>query len=88
MNNKIEEIIVFGSRAKGNFKKGSDIDLAIIAKDLSLGELLEIKPKLNDWPISYKVDLVNFNKLENNDLFEHIERVGKKIVKKQKQNED
>ena len=80
-NTKVKEIIIFGSRAKGNYKKGSDIDLAIIADDLSLSELLEIKSKINDLPIPYQIDVVDFNKLENKDLIEHIKRVGKKVEK-------
>ncbi len=81
LNDKIEKTIIFGSRAKGNFKKGSDIDIAIIANELSFEELLEIKSKINELPIPYKVDIIDFNKLKNHNLIEHIKRVGKILVR-------
>lgn len=77
LNNKIEKIIIFGSRAKGSYKKGSDIDLAIVAENLNFSELLQIKSELNQLPIPYNIDIVDFNKIENMNLIEHIERVGK-----------
>lgn len=79
-NNKIKEIFLFGSRAKGNYKKGSDIDIAIIADSLSFEELNQIRVEINDLILPYKVDVIDFNKISNNDLKEHILRVGKLII--------
>lgn len=45
---------------------------------------MEIKSNINELPIPYNVDIVDFNKLENQDLIEHIERVGKKVLRNQK----
>jgi predicted nucleotidyltransferase len=84
LNNKVEQIIIFGSRAKGNFKKGSDIDLAIICNQLSLGELLKIKSDINELPIPYKVDIVDYNEIKNLELIDHINNVGKKINRLEK----
>jgi predicted nucleotidyltransferase len=78
-NNKIKEIFLFGSRAKGNYKKGSDIDIAITADSLSLEELNQIRVEINNLALPYKVDVIDFNKISNNDLKEHILRVGKLI---------
>ena len=43
VNRKVKKIVLFGSRAKGEFKTGSDIDLAIFAEDLSFDEFMKIK---------------------------------------------
>lgn len=79
-NNKIKEIYLFGSRAKGNYKKGSDIDIAIVADSFSFEELNQIRVEINDLILPYKVDVIDFNKISNSDLKEHILRVGKLIT--------
>lgn len=76
-NEKITKIILFGSRAKGNYKKGSDIDLAVFAENLSLSELMKIKSDLWELPLPYTFDIVDFSKIKNEDLRDHILRVGK-----------
>ncbi|HPO63352.1 MAG TPA: nucleotidyltransferase domain-containing protein [Candidatus Kapabacteria bacterium] len=81
-NNKITKIILFGSRAKGNFKNGSDIDLAIISENLSFDELLEIKVNLEELLLPYIFDLVDYNTITNEDLKQHIQRIGKIIFQK------
>ena len=77
LNNKVREIILFGSRAKGNFKKGSDIDIAIIADDLPFDELIQIKVNITELSLPYNIDIIDFNKISNKELKEHIHRVGK-----------
>lgn len=73
----VEKAILYGSRAKGNYKRGSDIDLTLIGVDLDYGVLSDIAEKLYESPIPYKVDLSLFDKIDNQNLREHIERVGK-----------
>ena len=73
----IEEVIVYGSRAKGNFKTGSDIDLTIKSKMVTLTELLQVENRLDDLLLPYKIDLSLFDQISNIALVEHIERVGK-----------
>jgi predicted nucleotidyltransferase len=74
---KIQKINVYGSRAKGNYREGSDIDIVLFAPDLSTSDLLKIETKLEDLMLPYKVDLSLFHQIENPDLIEHINRVGK-----------
>ena len=74
---KIERAIIYGSRAKGNYKIGSDIDLTLIAPDLSLSELLAIENEIDDLMLPYKLDLSSMDSIENNELIDHIKRVGK-----------
>lgn len=76
-NMKIQKIILFGSRAKETYKKGSDIDISIISEDLNLKELNHIKVLLDDLMLPYKIDLLDYGRISNNDLKEHINRVGK-----------
>ncbi len=76
-NKKIKKVVLFGSRAKGNYKKGSDIDIAVFSKNLSYNEFMKIKVDLAELMIPYTIDAINFSSIKNNNLIEHIKRVGK-----------
>lgn len=71
----IEKAILFGSRAKGNHKAGSDIDLSLIGPVTEV-ELLTLENRLDDLLLPYTFDLNRFATLENRALIDHIERVG------------
>ena len=73
---KIDEVILYGSRAKGNFKSGSDIDLTIKSSQMTLSELLKIENEIDDLLLPYKVDLSMFHQIDNQNLIDHIHRVG------------
>ena len=73
---EIQKVIIYGSRAKGNFKVGSDIDLTIVGENLSFSTLLSIRTKLDELNLPYLLDVSIFFSLENLDLIEHINRVG------------
>jgi uncharacterized protein len=79
-NKKITMAILFGSRAKKSFKKYSDIDIAIKANDLSINELLEIKVMIEDLMLPYDIDIVDYNRISNQALKDHINRVGLRIL--------
>jgi predicted nucleotidyltransferase len=72
----IEQVVLYGSRAKGNEKPGSDIDLTLIAPTLGLSDLLKIENEIDDLLLPYKVDLSLRHLIENKDLLDHIARVG------------
>ena len=72
----IDEVILYGSRAKGNFRTGSDIDLVLKGEKLSLSDLLKIENELDDLMLPYKIDLALYHQVNNPELIEHIERVG------------
>ncbi|KAF0209975.1 MAG: DNA polymerase beta domain-containing [Ignavibacteria bacterium] len=74
--NKVKKLILFGSRAKNNFRKGSDIDIAIIADELSLSELNQIRVDLSELLLPYKVDVIDYMTISNKDIIEHINKVG------------
>lgn len=73
---EIEQAILYGSRAKGNYRVGSDIDLCLRGDDLTLPQLLKIGNELDDLLLPYKIDLSLFHTLDNPELIEHIQRVG------------
>lgn len=78
----LHSVIIYGSRAKGNYKPSSDIDLTIEDEDLSFSEFLEIENKLDDLLLPYKIDLSQKRKITNVDLQDHINRVGRLFYKK------
>ena len=67
---------MYGSRAKGTFRNGSDIDLTLLGKGLTLSILFAIENDLGDLMLPYKIDLSILQKIEDPDLVGHIERVG------------
>jgi len=73
---EINEVILYGSRAKGNFKNGSDIDLSVKGKDINLSLLSKISSEIDDLLLPYMIDLSIYHEIKNNDLLEHINRVG------------
>jgi predicted nucleotidyltransferase len=73
---QVEKAILYGSRAKGNYKNGSDIDLTLHGADLSLNVLYKILNDLDDLLLPYTIDLSIFHDIDDPDVIEHIERVG------------
>lgn len=64
---------IYGSRAKGNYERGSDIDLAFSSAEDCSAELLEA---LDSLPTPYLFDVTHFESLGHEGLKAHIERVG------------
>ena len=80
---KVERALIFGSRAMGNYKKGSDIDIAIFGKGLDFETTSRLHGKLNErLPIPYFIDVVNFETLTNKELKEHILKEGKLLFER------
>jgi len=77
---EIEKAFIFGSRAIGNFKKGSDIDIAITGEKISPNTLADLNMVLNEEsPLPYFFDLIHYEKLSNTNLKEHIDTIGIEI---------
>ncbi len=78
---EIRQVVIFGSRAKGNYLKGSDIDLAIKGEKISHTIVNRLSVLLNEeLPLPYFFDVVHYEVISNNDLKEHIDRVGKSLT--------
>ncbi len=81
--NEIEAAFIFGSRAMGNYKKGSDIDIAVSGSNISPKVIMSLKSTLNEeLPIPYFVDVIHLESTQNADLKEHIIKYGKKFFAK------
>ena len=78
---KIEEVILYGSRAMGNYREGSDVDLALKGENLDMNELLKLSAELDELDLPYHFDLLIFEKIKHRDLLDHICRVGQTIYK-------
>lgn len=78
---KIVEVVLYGSRAKGNYKPGSDIDLTLKGKGLNLKFLNKISLELDDLLLPYIFDLSIYHHIKQSDLIDHISRVGKVFYK-------
>ncbi|MBS4095220.1 MAG: nucleotidyltransferase domain-containing protein [Sulfuricella sp.] len=73
----VDRAVLYGSRAMGTHKTGSDIDLTLYGDRLAVPQLAAIASELDDLLLPYTIDLSLFAMLNNADLREHIGRVGK-----------
>ena len=78
---EVKKAVIYGSRAKGTHRPGSDIDLTLFGEELNLDTLGQIATRLEESPIPYQVDLSIFKLIENPALRDHIERVGQVFYK-------
>jgi len=72
----IKTVYIYGSRAKGTHKYGSDIDLAIMNDDVSEKTIRNIKTEIEESSLPYFVDITYFKTILHKELSEHIKRVG------------
>lgn len=77
---EIERVVIYGSRAKGNYKASSDIDLTLVGEKLNLTLLQTLENEIDDLLLPYKFDISIFHQISNPDLINHIERVGKEFI--------
>ena len=81
---QVEKAVLFGSRAKGNYKNGSDIDLTLYGgANLTLKVLFKIMDELDDLLLPYTFDLSIFQNITEPDVIEHIRRVGLTFYEKE-----
>jgi predicted nucleotidyltransferase len=78
-HSEVEKVILYGSRAKGNYKPYSDIDVTLVGSKIDLTLQNKIENELDDLLLPYKFDVSVFHKIKNKDLIEHIQRVGKNL---------
>ncbi len=81
----IKSVIIYGSRAKGNFQNGSDIDITLKGTNLDLNLLQEVYLQLDSLLLPYSFDISLFHQIENPELKDHINRVGKVLHTKEKE---
>lgn len=79
---EVEKAILYGSRAIGTFKPGSDIDLTLIGENLTHNLMLGIMFDLDDLLLPWMIDLSIFDTIEHPGLREHIDRVGQTLYER------
>ncbi len=74
---EVEEACIFGSRAKGNYRVGSDVDIALKGQKLNFDIMANISYLLNEETnMPYRFDVLNYDTLPDADLLDHIKRIG------------
>jgi predicted nucleotidyltransferase len=77
---EIEEVLVFGSRAVGNYKAGSDVDLAIKGRRIDRAVVNRLNDDLNEeYPLPYFFDVIHYDSISDEELKRHIDTVAKVI---------
>lgn len=82
----VERAIIFGSRAKGNYKTGSDVDIALQGPHITSETVSHIRYQLNEETLMpYKFDVLNYHTIQEPALIEHIDRAGIVFYEKNQQ---
>jgi len=76
---QVERAVLYGSRAKGNYRPGSDIDLTLLGERLTYADLCRIETEIDDLLLPYTLDLSLYAQIDNADLREHIRCVGQEF---------
>lgn len=74
--NEIDKVILYGSRATGNYKEGSDIDLCLVGEKITHSILSRVDLALDDLFLPYTFDVSIYSHLTNQDFISHIKRRG------------
>ena len=78
-NPLVSEVIIYGSRAKGNYRPGSDIDICIKGKDLGYDDLIRLNGLLDELDLPWEIGLLIHDMIDEPMLIEHIAREGIKL---------
>ena len=79
---EIEEVTIYGSRAKGNFREGSDIDISLKGENLNAAALSNLNLEIDDLNTPYFYDISIYHQLNSKDLKTHVEKFGKIFYKR------
>ncbi|MDN5360730.1 MAG: uncharacterized protein PWQ84_1793 [Thermotogaceae bacterium] len=78
----VEKVILYGSRAMGTYRNGSDIDITLLGENLSNQTIFGIQDEIEELYLPYSFDISIFDRIDNEDLIDHIRRVGKVFYEK------
>ncbi|NBX62965.1 MAG: nucleotidyltransferase domain-containing protein [Betaproteobacteria bacterium] len=85
---EIEKALVYGSRAKGNYRTGSDIDITLVGAQLNMDMLFKLVRLFDESNLPYMVDLSIMANISNPNLLDHIERVGQLLYQRDNSSAD
>jgi predicted nucleotidyltransferase len=83
---EVEEVLIYGSRAKGNYRNSSDIDITLKGEKLTAALLSIIETDIDDLLTPYMFDISIFKELNSPDLEDHINRIGVPFYTKEADN--
>ena len=75
-NERIDRVVLYGSRAKGNYKPFSDVDIVLVGDNLSVTDLSRLSLAIDDLLLPYQFDISIYHTLKNKELIDHIQRRG------------
>ena len=78
---KIKTVIIFGSRATGDYKPSSDIDFAILGENIDFKFIQHISSEIDELSTPYMYDIVDYNSITNDALRNNIDKFGKVFYK-------
>jgi uncharacterized protein len=84
---EVEEVVLYGSRAKGTFRSGSDVDFALKGKTIPFRVFLQISSLLDDLMLPFTFDLLIYEDVENPALLDQIDRYGQLFYSREKKME-
>ena len=73
---QVVRVILYGSRARGDYSQGSDIDIAIDAPTMTDSDFSKLWNKLDDLPLIFSLDVVHLQTLQNKKLVHAINTEG------------
>lgn len=73
---KIEKVIIYGSRALGTFKPGSDIDLCLVGEEISDDIVSSLKTETDELNTPYFFDISVYHVISSTHLVNHIDTYG------------
>jgi predicted nucleotidyltransferase len=80
---EIDRVIIYGSRAKGNYREGSDIDLTLFGEEVTETIRLKVLSDIDELNTPYLFDISVFHLLKSESLVEHIHRIGQVFYHKE-----
>ncbi|WP_319579999.1 nucleotidyltransferase domain-containing protein [uncultured Methanospirillum sp.] len=78
----LEKAVIFGSRAMGTNRPGSDIDIALFGDNLTIHDKISLMTRIDDLDLTYETDIIHVQSVTNQELLAHISRVGKVIYER------
>lgn len=81
-NPRVKKAVIFGSRARGDYKEGSDIDIALYADNLTSEELNSIRLLAEEIDTVLKIDILGVDRIGTKSLIDNIRREGKTIFER------
>lgn len=74
---EVEAAVLFGSRAMGNYKPASDVDLFLQGGKIGMEQLIQLHRDMDDLPLPVDVDLLADTMLKSEDVRRHIQKHGR-----------